>query len=199
MKTQQNASVQENEERENGEKGHSWLKIPVEQELYQPPRAGVILLQVLIGIFFFLLVIRFWYLQMHKGEFFARQAIENRMRQEYVLAPRGRILDLHDRILTDNRTTYGLFLIREDCLDLPATLAQISACTYIIPGKKGEICLNGAAARMAQVGDKIIIVTFTWIDEEKAGDWLPNVVLLDEGNKIKEAGKHAMVSGTVVV
>ncbi|MBR4373484.1 MAG: aspartate 1-decarboxylase [Treponema sp.] len=71
--------------------------------------------------------------------------------------------------------------------------------TYIIPGKKGEICLNGAAARMAQVGDKIIIVTFTWIDEEKAGDWLPNVVLLDEGNKIKEAGKHAKVSGTVVV
>ena len=71
--------------------------------------------------------------------------------------------------------------------------------TYIIPGKKGEICLNGAAARMAQVGDKIIIVTFTWIDEEKACDWLPNVVLLDEGNKIKEAGKHAMVSGTVVV
>ena len=71
--------------------------------------------------------------------------------------------------------------------------------TYIIPGKKGEICLNGAAARMAQVGDKIIIVTFTWIDEEKAGDWLPNVVLLDEGNKIKECGKHAMVSGTVVV
>lgn len=71
--------------------------------------------------------------------------------------------------------------------------------TYIIPGKKGEICLNGAAARMAQVGDKIIIVTFTWIYEEKADGWLPNVVLLDEGNRIKESGKHAMVSGTVVV
>jgi aspartate 1-decarboxylase len=71
--------------------------------------------------------------------------------------------------------------------------------TYIIPGKKGEICLNGAAARMAQVGDKIIIVTFTWIDEDKSDGWLPNVVLLDEGNRIKESGKHAMVSGTVVV
>ena len=128
MKTQQkNAPGQESEERENGEQGRSWLKIPVEQEHYQPPRAGVVLLQVLIGIFFFLVVIRFWYLQMHKGDFFARQAIENRMRQEYVLAPRGRILDLHERVLTDNRTTYGLFLIREDCLDLPATLAQISA------------------------------------------------------------------------
>lgn len=128
MNTQQpHAPAQENEEREKEEQSRSWLKIPVEQEHYQPPRAGVILLQVLIGILFFVMVIRFWYLQMHKGEFFARQAIENRMRQEYVLAPRGRILDLHDRILTDNRTTYGLFLIREDCLDLPATLAQISA------------------------------------------------------------------------
>ncbi|MCR5813274.1 MAG: penicillin-binding protein 2 [Desulfovibrio sp.] len=128
MNTQQpHAPAQENEEREKEEQSRSWLKIPVEQEHYQPPRAGVILLQVLIGILFFVVVIRFWYLQMHKGEFFARQAIENRMRQEYVLAPRGRILDLHDRILTDNRTTYGLFLIREDCLDLPATLAQISA------------------------------------------------------------------------
>ncbi|MBR0031455.1 MAG: aspartate 1-decarboxylase [Treponema sp.] len=70
--------------------------------------------------------------------------------------------------------------------------------TYIIPGKKGEICLNGAAARMAQKGDKVIIVTFTWIDEKDASSWLPNVVLLDEGNKVKEAGPHAMKSGTIV-
>ena len=70
--------------------------------------------------------------------------------------------------------------------------------TYIIPGKKGEFCLNGAAARMAQKGDKIIIVTFTWIDEKDADSWLPNVVLLDDDNRPKEAGKHAMVSGTVV-
>ena len=107
-------------------KAPSWLKIPVEQEQYQPPRGGVIFLQVLIGVFFFVIVIRFWYLQMHKGEYFARQAIENRMRQEYILAPRGRILDLHDNILADNRTAYGLTLVREDCQDLPSTLAQIS-------------------------------------------------------------------------
>ncbi|MBQ7617848.1 MAG: penicillin-binding protein 2 [Desulfovibrio sp.] len=108
------------------EHSSSWLKIPVEQEHYQPPRAGVILLQSLIVLFFFVVVIRFWYLQMHRGEYFAKQAMENRMRQEYILAPRGRILDLHDRILTDNRTAYGLSLVREDCPDIPATLAQIS-------------------------------------------------------------------------
>lgn len=71
--------------------------------------------------------------------------------------------------------------------------------TYIIPGKKGEFCLNGAAARMAQKGDKIIIVTFTWIDEEKADEWVPNVVLLDDENNPKQSGKHEMKSGTVVV
>ncbi|MCR5613282.1 aspartate 1-decarboxylase [Treponema sp.] len=57
--------------------------------------------------------------------------------------------------------------------------------TYIIPGKKGEICLNGAAARMAAVGDKVIIVTYTHIEEENAENWKPTVVLLDENNAVK--------------
>lgn len=58
--------------------------------------------------------------------------------------------------------------------------------TYIIPGKKGEICLNGAAARMAAVGDKVIIVTYTHIEEENAENWKPTVVLLDENNAVKK-------------
>lgn len=58
--------------------------------------------------------------------------------------------------------------------------------TYIIPGKTGEICLNGAAARMAAKGDKVIIVTYTNIDEAEAENWKPKVVLLDENNNIKD-------------
>lgn len=57
--------------------------------------------------------------------------------------------------------------------------------TYIIPGKDGEICLNGAAARMAQKGDKVIIVTYTQIEEEKADSWQPVVVHVDEKNRSK--------------
>ena len=57
--------------------------------------------------------------------------------------------------------------------------------TYIIPSKKGEICLNGAAARMAQKGDKVIIVTYTNIEECEAEAWKPNVVLLVENNEVK--------------
>lgn len=48
------------------------------------------------------------------------------MRIERIFAPRGRILDDKGRVLADNRTAYGLSLVREDCPDIPATLAQIS-------------------------------------------------------------------------
>ncbi|MBP5587601.1 MAG: aspartate 1-decarboxylase [Treponema sp.] len=57
--------------------------------------------------------------------------------------------------------------------------------TYIIPGKKGEICLNGAAARMVAVGDKVIIVTYTHIEENDAENWQPKVILVDEHNEVK--------------
>ena len=81
----------------------SWLKIQVESEGYQPPRGGAVLLQVLVGLLFFVFVVRFWYLQVHRGEEFARQAQENRLRQERIFAPRGRILDDGDKLLADNR------------------------------------------------------------------------------------------------
>ncbi len=61
--------------------------------------------------------------------------------------------------------------------------------TYIIPGTKGQICLNGAAARKACVGDKVIIVTYTHIEEKDADSWTPTVVLLNEDNSIKQIKK----------
>lgn len=57
--------------------------------------------------------------------------------------------------------------------------------TYIIAGGKGEICLNGAAARLVAPGDKVIIVTYTWIEDAEAPTWKPNVVILDGDNGIK--------------
>lgn len=102
------------------------LKMPTDNEGYHPPRHGVIFLQVLVCVFFFVFVVRFWYLQVHRGPEFTRQAQENRMRQERIFAPRGRILDLEEKVLADNRIAYGLSLVREDCPDIPATLAQIS-------------------------------------------------------------------------
>ena len=68
---------------------------------------------------------------MHRGAEFAQQAQNNRLRIERIFAPRGRIMDDQGKVLADNRTAYGLSLVREDCPDIPATLAQISAWSGI--------------------------------------------------------------------
>jgi aspartate 1-decarboxylase len=57
--------------------------------------------------------------------------------------------------------------------------------TYIIDGKKGEVCLNGAAARLVLKGDKVIIVSYAQASIDEAETWQPKVVLLDEGNRPK--------------
>jgi aspartate 1-decarboxylase len=57
--------------------------------------------------------------------------------------------------------------------------------TYIIDGGPGEVCLNGAAARHVQKGDKVIIVSYASIDIDDAKDHEPTVLLLDDDNKIK--------------
>ena len=58
--------------------------------------------------------------------------------------------------------------------------------TYVIKGKRGsgEICLNGAAARKILKGDKVIILSFALLDEEKAKSFKPLVVYVDNKNNI---------------
>jgi aspartate 1-decarboxylase len=56
--------------------------------------------------------------------------------------------------------------------------------TYVIPGKKGEVCLNGPTARKGIVGDKIIIFCYCYIEDSKLKRFKPRIVLLDEKNKI---------------
>lgn len=57
--------------------------------------------------------------------------------------------------------------------------------TYIIPGKTGEIALNGAAARRVMAGDFVIIASYAHIDAEQAHEWKPTVVLLNDQNRIQ--------------
>jgi len=59
--------------------------------------------------------------------------------------------------------------------------------TYAIAGKRGsgEISLNGAAARKAQLGDLLIICTYGPMSEEAVATHVPKLVFVDENNKIK--------------
>jgi len=57
--------------------------------------------------------------------------------------------------------------------------------TYVIKGdKKGEICLNGAAARKVCVGDIVIIVAYATIKAKKAKEFKPKIVQVNSKNKI---------------
>ncbi|AYV57642.1 aspartate 1-decarboxylase [Leptospira kmetyi] len=58
--------------------------------------------------------------------------------------------------------------------------------TYIIEGKRGsgEICLNGAAARLGMKGDKVIIITYAQVEEaDLPTNYSPKVVHVDENNR----------------
>ena len=60
--------------------------------------------------------------------------------------------------------------------------------TYIISGERGSgvICVNGAAARLVQKGDIVIILTYGYVMDENARDHKPTVAIMDENNRVRE-------------
>ncbi|SER12627.1 L-aspartate 1-decarboxylase [Gracilibacillus ureilyticus] len=58
--------------------------------------------------------------------------------------------------------------------------------TYVIPGEYGSkvICLNGAAARLVQPGDIIIIVSYALVSDEELEGFKPRVAIMDENNTV---------------
>ncbi|MCA1933602.1 MAG: aspartate 1-decarboxylase [Calditerrivibrio sp.] len=105
---------------------------------------------------------------------------------------------IHRATVTDADLNYeGSITIDEDLLDASGIIpyekvdiynitngARFS--TYVIVGKRGsgEICLNGAAARMVQKGDLVIIVSYGIYDEEEIKNHKPVVVHVDSKNRI---------------
>lgn len=64
--------------------------------------------------------------------------------------------------------------------------------TYTIAGERGSgmICLNGAAAREVQVGDKIIIMAYASMEPKEVKDNLPKVLFVDDDNKILKITRY---------
>lgn len=62
--------------------------------------------------------------------------------------------------------------------------------TYVILGKEGEICLNGAAARLVHRGDIVIIASYADYEEAECLGHKPAVVFVDEKNRIKSLKNH---------
>ncbi|MDI6791537.1 MAG: aspartate 1-decarboxylase [bacterium] len=58
--------------------------------------------------------------------------------------------------------------------------------TYVMPGESGSgtICMNGAAARWAEIGDMVIIISYCMVNDEEARKIEPKVIQMDSKNKI---------------
>lgn len=103
------------------------------------------------------------------------------------------------RITEANLNYVGSVTIDEDLLDivniLPHEKVQIvnnnngaRLETYVIPGERGTgvICLNGAAARLVQKDDIVIIVAYALVAEEELASFKPIVALMNEKNEVVE-------------
>ena len=55
--------------------------------------------------------------------------------------------------------------------------------TYVMKGKKGDIILNGAAARLAVKGDKVIIIAYGYVKEKNLEGFKPRIVLVNDQNE----------------
>ena len=70
--------------------------------------------------------------------------------------------------------------------------------TYIIKGPRGSgvICINGAAARLTQPGDEVIIISYTWVEEKDYANHVPKVVFVNKKNQtveITDVEKHGEI------
>ncbi|OXM16607.1 aspartate 1-decarboxylase [Paenibacillus herberti] len=104
---------------------------------------------------------------------------------------------LHRATVTEANLNYvGSITIDEDLMDKADLWANEKVQivnnnngerfeTYVISGPRGSgvICLNGAAARRVQPGDKVIIISYATMDEQEAREYTPKIVILDENNK----------------
>lgn len=105
---------------------------------------------------------------------------------------------IHRATITDARVDYvGSITIDRELID--ATGMAVGECvlvadmtngarfeTYVMEGKPGSgtICINGAAARLVNVGDQVIIMAFGYVTPDEAKELRPDIVLVNEKNEI---------------
>ncbi|KRE32385.1 aspartate 1-decarboxylase [Paenibacillus sp. Soil724D2] len=111
---------------------------------------------------------------------------------------------IHRATVTEANLNYiGSITIDEDLIDLVGMLPNEKVQivnnnngarleTYIIPGPRGTgvICLNGAAARLVQTGDTVIIISYAMMTDEEAKKHQPTIAIMGENNKVAQLLKE---------
>lgn len=102
---------------------------------------------------------------------------------------------IHRATVSDANLNYvGSITIDRRLMELADLLPHEQVCivdinngarfeTYVIEGEDGDMCLNGAAARLVQPGDKIIVISYADYDEAELAGFQPRVVHVDDTNR----------------
>ena len=118
---------------------------------------------------------------------------------------------IHRAQVTEANLNYiGSITIDQDIMDAVGLLANEKVHivnnnngarleTYTIPGERGSgvICLNGAAARLVQPNDIVIIMSYVYVDNAEAATHQPKVAIMGPGNKIAQL-LHAETPATIL-
>lgn len=110
---------------------------------------------------------------------------------------------IHRAIVTQADLNYvGSITIDRDIMDAADIIANEKVTivdnnngerfeTYVIPGERdsGVVCLNGAAARLVQPGDVVIILTYTILDDKECPEHQPILVFVNDKNQVQKICK----------
>ena len=93
-------------------------------------------------------------------------------------------LDYTGSITIDERLMAAADILPFELVHINSMSNAVHWETYAIPGKRGQICLNGCPARLFQPGDQVIILSLAVVDASEVGNFKHKRVMVDENNEI---------------
>ena len=96
-------------------------------------------------------------------------------------------IDYEGSITIDKRLMEEAIIVPYEKVQVVNISNGIRFDTYAIEGKvgSGEICLNGAAARLGEIGDKVILITYCTVDDNDLASFKPTIVNVNDKNQPK--------------
>ena len=97
-------------------------------------------------------------------------------------------LDYHGSITIDSDLLARSGILPAERVEVANLANGARFATYVIAGEAGTgvVGINGAAARLCAIGDRVIILSYALMDAREAADHVPVVLVLDENNRISE-------------
>lgn len=95
-------------------------------------------------------------------------------------------IDYEGSITIDKKLMEAADILPYEQVDVLNVNSGTRFTTYAIEGEEGEVCLNGAAARLGVKGDTVIILTYRHVEEHETRNFMPKLVYVDAKNAITE-------------